>query len=225
MTTATKPRPKTKRRGNGEGSIYLRGDGRWVGSVTLGRDAKGKRIRRTIYGKTKTEAQAELSKLQSQKAVGTLKKADRQTVAEYLTAWLESCARPSIDAATFLNYETSANKHIIPAIGHLSVTKLTPQQIQAMYSMMEHNGSSGYTRKLAHAVLSMALKRAVKWGIVLRNACDAVEAPRLPETDIHPLSAEQVATFIEAIRDSDYEALFLLAIGAGLRIGEIRLAA
>jgi hypothetical protein len=39
-----------KRRGRGEGSIFERADGVWVGSVSLGYDTNGKRLRKTVYG-------------------------------------------------------------------------------------------------------------------------------------------------------------------------------
>lgn len=46
------------RRGRGEGSVFLRSDGLWTGSLTLGYDGNGKRRRRVVYGATKTEADA-----------------------------------------------------------------------------------------------------------------------------------------------------------------------
>lgn len=41
------------KRCNGEGSIYQRKDGKWMGSITIGRDKSGKLIRKAVYGKTK----------------------------------------------------------------------------------------------------------------------------------------------------------------------------
>jgi integrase len=43
------------RRGQGEGSIYLRKDGRWCASITL-----ENRRRKTFYGKTRKEVQEKL---------------------------------------------------------------------------------------------------------------------------------------------------------------------
>ena len=39
------------RRGNKEGSIFQRKDGRWVGAATVGYDENGKVKRKFIYGK------------------------------------------------------------------------------------------------------------------------------------------------------------------------------
>ncbi len=37
-----------KRRGNGEGTIFKRADGRWTGTITVGCDANGKRFMLTL---------------------------------------------------------------------------------------------------------------------------------------------------------------------------------
>ena len=42
----------TGRRGKGEGSIYRRRDGQWVGSADIGLQ-NGRRRRKAVYGKTK----------------------------------------------------------------------------------------------------------------------------------------------------------------------------
>ena len=45
---------KATRRGNGEGSIWQRPDGRWLGQISLGYDEEGKLKRKTCYGKTRS---------------------------------------------------------------------------------------------------------------------------------------------------------------------------
>ena len=48
------------RRGNSEGSIYKRKDGRWAAAVNLGWQ-DGKRKRKTFYGRTRQEVQVQLT--------------------------------------------------------------------------------------------------------------------------------------------------------------------
>ncbi len=71
-------------------------------------------------------------------------------------------------------------------------------------------------------MLHRALKQAVKWGLVPRNVCEAVVAPRdQREGIIRPLSPEQARTLLsEAARDH-LEALYVLALTTGLRQGEL----
>ena len=68
------------RRGHGEGSIYLRKDGRWAASISLD---GGKR--KTFYGKTRKEVQEQLKKGLHLQQQGTLVVSPRQTVEQFLT--------------------------------------------------------------------------------------------------------------------------------------------
>src|SRR4051812_6662168 len=86
MTTTLEPieaepkkRRPTKRRGAGEGSIFCRADGRWAATVTIGYDATGKRLRRTMFGKTKREVQDKLTAMQQSKQGGSLAPPSRMT--------------------------------------------------------------------------------------------------------------------------------------------------
>ena len=60
-----------KKRGNNEGSITRRPDGRWMSQVTIGRDpATGKPQRATFYGKTRQEVADKLTKFPCQPGPG-----------------------------------------------------------------------------------------------------------------------------------------------------------
>ena len=54
----------TTRRGNNEGTIYQRNDGRWCGQITIGYKADGKPERKTAYGKTRIEVIEIISEIQ-----------------------------------------------------------------------------------------------------------------------------------------------------------------
>jgi len=60
-----KTKPKAGRRGNNEGSIFQRKDGRWSGIVTTGYKTDGKPIRKTIYGKTRNEVAVAVAEMTS----------------------------------------------------------------------------------------------------------------------------------------------------------------
>ena len=211
----------TKRRGNGEGSIFQRGDGRWTATITVGRDTNGKRQRRTVYGKTRREAQEKLTKLQHQRLNGTLCDDERLTVGEYLARWLDDSARPTIKESTYDNYETTIRVHLSPHIGGVKLAKLSPSHVQSMYSTMERNGASGRVRQLCHAVLRRAIKRAVRWQLVARNVCDAVDPPKAAKREIQPLNAEQSQSLLAEARVEWLEAIYVLAITGGFRQGEL----
>jgi integrase len=80
----------SKRRGQGEGSIYQRSqDGRWVGTVNLGWQG-GRRVRKSFYGQTRREVQEKLSKALRAAESGQRIDQDRLTVGAFLTDWLDA---------------------------------------------------------------------------------------------------------------------------------------
>ena len=75
-----------KRRGNGEGSIYKRNDGRWVGQYLV-HTVKGPKYR-YLYGKTCREVDEKLTKAKAERNGGLLFDAGALTLAEYMDRWL-----------------------------------------------------------------------------------------------------------------------------------------
>lgn len=212
---------RRSRRGRGEGSIYQRGDGKWTASITVGINANGRRVRKVVYGATKKEVQDKLTSLQGQKLDGMLIDSSKQTLAEFLTRWLEDVARLKLRASTFENYRAIVENHVSPKIGGLRLERVSAEHIQGLYSAMERGGASAYVRRLAHAVLRKALSQALRWRKIGQNPCLAVDPPSIPDTEINPLNGEQVAKLLSAAEGDRLEALYIVAVTAGLRLGEI----
>jgi integrase len=211
----------SKRRGSGEGSIFRRADGLWAATIVVGYNGSGKRLSRTVYGKTKGEVQAKLSILHSQRATGTLTKADRMTVAAYLATWLNDYSRPRVRETTSLSYASVIRAQIAPRIGGVVLQSLTPLHVQGLHSGMEREGCSPRMRQLTHAVLRTALKRALRMGLVVRNVCDAVDPPRVTRREIIPLDRTQAQRLIDAGSADRFDAIYVLALTTGLRQGEL----
>ncbi len=106
-----------KRRGNGEGSIYRRSDGKWCATLAIGYDQNGKRKRRYLYGRTKAEVLDKLGGLQSDARAGTLAEPSRVTVGDYCRDYVENVARQRVRATTLANYRRLVRLHISPHIG------------------------------------------------------------------------------------------------------------
>jgi integrase len=210
-----------KRRGRGEGSIYQRADGTWCATYSAGYNADGKRIRRTVFGGTKEQVRDKLARVQTSKLDGTLAEPSKLRLAAYLDRWVEDAARPTIRLATYVSYQGIIRNHINSRIGGVALTKLNPAHVQGLYADMERDEASARVRQLTHAVLRRALKQAVKWGLVPRNVCDAVDPPRVAKRTITPLTAEQVQALLMASKNDRLHALYVLAVGSGLRLGEL----
>ncbi len=209
-------RGKRGRRGNGEGTIYERTNGTYAATFTV---EGGKR--KTFYAKTHKEVQEKLKKALYEQQQGTLVTAPHQTVAQFLTDWLESTQKQSVRPRTYERYEEIVRLHIIPALGRHKLQSLSAQHVQAFYTKKLEGGLSALTVISFHNLLHKALETAVKWNLVARNVCKVVSPPRRQRFEVTPLSLEQIQKLLSAVEGHRLEALFKLALATGMRRGEL----
>jgi integrase len=207
------------RRGNNEGSIYRRKDGYWVGQYGV-HTAKGIK-QRYIYGKHREEVRQKLAKAIADRDGGFIFDNENLSVGEYLRQWLNDCVKGSVRASTHASYERQVARYVIPAIGRIKLGKLTPAHVQHLYREMQDRGLSARTVQYTHAVLHRALKQAKRWGIVNRNVAEDVDRPQLKRDEIRPLDREQTRRLLQAAEDNRLHALYVVAVTAGLRPGEM----
>lgn len=145
---------------------------------------------------------------------------ERQTVGQYLASWLEA-AHPTIRPRTWQRYSELLTLHAAPVLGKVTLTKLTAQQVQRLYSAKLAEGLSSTTVHHLHAVLHRALGQAERLGLVARNVCDLVDGPRMAERELHVLNPDQVRHLLLVAEGDRLEALFILAVTSGMREGEL----
>jgi integrase len=210
---------KKRKRGQGEGTIYKRKDGRWAAVINLGY-LNGKLRRKTFYGDTREVVKDKLIAALRDQQQGLPIGIERQTVKQFLERWLSDCAKPSVRPKTFVSYSQLVRIHIIPELGRIQIAKLSPQQVQAFMNGRLSKGLSPRTVQYLRAVLRRALGQALKWGLVARNVATLVDSPRVERPEIKPMHQPEAKVFLEAIQGDRLEALFSVALAMGLRQGE-----
>jgi hypothetical protein len=108
-----------KRRGNQEGSLYQRFDGRWCAQVTL----DGHRL--THYAKTQRECREWIKETLAKVDEGLNFSGARIKVGEFLEQWLET-AKPSLRPRTWIQYRQVIRQHVLPKLGNLKLKNLRP---------------------------------------------------------------------------------------------------
>jgi integrase len=202
------------KRGWGEGSIYRRKDGRWVGQYEVG----GKR--RYIYGKTRKEVAGKLTRAMADRDAGMTFDAGSLRVGDYLDRWLDSI-RDTLRRRTWIRHEEIVRLHLKPYLGGIKLDRVNPLQVQSLYRSKLDSGLSPRTVQIIHVTLYKALKQAVKWTLIPRNIAEYVDPPKVPRKEINPLSEEQVKRLLEAAQGDKLEALYVLAVHTGMRSGEL----
>jgi integrase len=138
------------------------------------------------------------------------------SLSEYLAQWLELTKHKRAEK-TNADYESLIRIHIKPAIGSVQLGKLREKEIQALYNSMLHRGLSSRTVRYVHAVLSCALKQAVKWEEMKKNPAANVELPKREHNEMQTLNEGEVKRFLQACSQDKLGLIFELALYSGMR--------
>jgi integrase len=182
--------------------------------------------RHSKYAKTKKEAEERLRAALTDADHGIRPITNKLTMAAYLDEWLAGPVKVRCRPRTAESYAETVERYIKPAIGEVQLTKLAPGHIARMLADLttlptKRGHLSPTTVRYVHAVLRIALGQALKSGQVVRNVALLVDAPSKAQHEISPLSADQVATFLDVLDQVRLRALYITAIGTGLRQGEL----
>ncbi len=205
------------KRGNGEGNIRQRKDGRWEAS-TLVPECDGTRKRHYVYGATRTEAQGKLDEIRQRVRSGQPAKDASGTLGAYLDRWLVD-GLGEHKPTTRENYKTMVRKHINPVIGSVRLDRLSPLDVQGLINAKRATHSAS-TVRLIFAVLHRALEQAVEWELMARNPAAKVKRPRAGAPHTRFLSAEEAEAVLTTARGTRLYALVAVALAIGLRRGE-----
>lgn len=226
------------RRAKGEGSITQHAKGHWQAELLLGHDQNGKRERRYITGRTQKEVREKLDALKREVHAGVYSDT-KTTLKQYLDEWLET-KRGQVEPKTLEGYRRTV-KHISRHLGGVPLSKLSSQQVQrALGAIREESaavveqrcaavnkpipkGAGVRTANQCRTNLHTALEDAVTAvpPLLMRNPVAATKTLKAVAEEIVIWEPEQMAVFLEAARQSELYALFVLAVGSGLRRGEL----
>lgn len=203
-----------KIRGKNEGSIHQRDNGTWRAQVSL----DGQRL--SFTAKTRRECQNWLKKTLEQIDDGLSFTSTTVLLGDFLRLWLKN-TQSSIRYTTWSHYEILIRLHVLPHLGSVKIKDLQADQIQRFYNHLLSNDVGTYTVIKIHTMLHSALEQAVKTGLAIRNATDAVIPPSDPAREMKILVESQVSQLLIATRGSRMEALLHLAVSTDMRQMEI----
>jgi integrase len=213
-----------------KGHIYQRAKGSWTIVYDLPADTvTGRRQQKsqTVKG-TKRDAQRALREVLLSIEQGAYVKPNKMNLGELLRQWLRDYAYMNTTDRTQESYTSIIERHLVPALGKVSLIDLQAQHIQSYYAKKlsegRVDGKGGLSARSVvyhHRILSKTLDYAVKMGLVVRNVAKVVEPPRVARTTMQTLSPEEVTRFLDVARETDYYVYFATLLYTGLRRGEL----
>jgi integrase len=214
----------TKRRSNHEGSITKRRrNGRvigWKGGIVVGLTPEGREDRRWVSGLSADEVRQKLEEIKRAVATNTLAIASDHTVGSFMVEWLGHKKR-MIRAITLESYQGVINKHCVPHIGRIKLTKLNASDLDRLYAKLLDKGLSTRVVRYTHTLIFGALRQALKWDLISRNVAEAATLPQLKTAEASIWTVPQVLVFLKKAKTHRLHALWYLTIFTGLRRAEV----
>lgn len=203
--------------------------GSWELTYELPRGADGKRKQgtKTVPG-SKKEAKMELARIEQEIHEGIYIGPSKMNLANYLDIWLKDYAKVRVNPKTYQEYELIIKSNIVPALGHIPLSKLRPLHIQEYYSNLLENGSKigrgGLSPKTVlnhHRLLHCALGQAIDWQLLATNPSDGATPPTQERKEMNTLAGIGMARLLQSAKDTSLFIPILIAISTGARRGEI----
>jgi integrase len=219
MNTAPKAPKNTKKRGNGEGTIFKsQRRNRWVVACY---DYKG--IRRTESFKKKIEAEAWLAEqiAMRMRSQGTYVPKPKETVEEFLANWLFS-RRHQIRPNSYRSYDSAIRNFINPYIGMLQASTLTEGDIEAVLNTLADKGYGHGSIVGVIRTLSKAYNDGMRKKFQLHNPATGVQMLSMKPVVSRAIPARDLDQLYATALQSPYD-LARLMVGAeiGIRPSEI----
>ncbi|MBO4815951.1 MAG: site-specific integrase [Clostridia bacterium] len=218
-----------RKRGQNEGTIRKRIDGRWEGRAIIGRTIDGKPKFKYILRKTRAEVASELSKVLAELAEDAYIDETKVTFVGWLKTWLETYAKPSIKLSTYTSYETYIRGHCTPYFKNLKLKDLNPKILQDFFNNKltggrldnKEGGLSDKTLKNLYNMIHASLKQAYLNEMIKKNICEFIKVPKVSRKEMRVLTREEQTNLITASRNHRLGIVVILDLFTGMRLGEI----
>ena len=201
------------RRSPGDGSIFQRSDGRYIGRLVVNGH------RHQVSDITRRGAVLRLGELRRGIERGA-PPSDRRTLADYLT-WWQAEMRATIAPRSRDKDAQRIRSHILPALGGQRLGMLTPAHIQSFQTALQRRGLADTTVHGVMTTLGVALNDAVRLELIERNPMSRVRVVRERPAAVRPLPPREARAILGAFRGHRFEAAVVLALTLALRQGEI----
>jgi integrase len=216
--------PRKRKTNYGDGSIYPnKKNGRWRLEFP---DGKGGTIKRRAA--TRAEAEAIRDQLKAQRAKNKTSVKDAlQTFDQFTDVWWELSVSPRLASGKLKLTSVETDKrtielHVLPEIGTIRLIDIRPMTILKMVvDITAECGANVADRSLSKVI--QILNAAVRWDILDSNPAQKArfDVPTLKRKEPEPLTVVEAQTLAVYVRGHRLEALYIIAMVLGLRLGEL----
>ena len=193
-----------------------RKDGRYETKIDVGKDANGKRIRETVYGKTIQELESSIAEIKHSLANNTYIRDKSCTFSQYADTFIDT-KRLMVEPRTLEMYESILRNYSDP-IANRKINDISRADIQAI---INENATKGRTCQKIKVCFGAIFKQAMIDNLIVKNPCTGLQIPYYQAPEKRPLTDDE-KILLEETEFTDKQKVFLtIGQNYGLRKEEI----
>lgn len=201
----------------------------------------GKQKWETI-GPSRREAERALTARKREVDTGTWREPSSETLASYAERWLlhrdptrlGSGGRTRLSLSTFELYRLNLRNHVLPRLGDRVLSSLRTEDVDRLIAELEADGKAPGTVRNVIVPLRKLLADAVRQGVLVANPAARADLPpaqNFAGKEIPPADTDAIRGALCELAPLDplrhqpdlfFVRLFDVALGTGLRLGELR---
>ena len=151
------------------------------------------------------------------------------TLQEYISFWQETYDKHQSRPTTYAAHNYVFKNHILPGLGDIPLSELTSEMVgeflEGRRRFGNHRpGSSGLgeeTMRHIHRLLQQCLDQAIRDGLLTENPAKAFHYRKSMTVKANIMTPLEMEDYLDAAERLGYLPMFMLALTAGLRQGEL----
>lgn len=206
-------------------------EGKWRGQLIIGVNPNnGKDIRKSFYGKTKSEVQKQMKEYRESGEKFEPDNVSKLSLRQYMNDWLETTKKPTLKPASYDRLERTCENQIYPHLGIMQFSQIKDREIQIFLNERASKISYSSLKKVYEALNGVFKIASIRQHVSVNPMLTVVLPARADDelSDVRFFNEEQITKIkAEAIRKystgKDVYRLgyaFILLLNTGMRMGE-----
>ncbi|QDX95450.1 hypothetical protein EEL31_13145 [Brevibacillus laterosporus] len=126
---------------------------------------------------------------------GTYIEPSKMTYIDFMHNWLED-KKTTVKARTLEFYSFLVERHILPTIGGMELSKITSRDIQSLYNSLKEAGNlSDENIRKVHTIINDSLDKAFRWEMIAKNPASLVDSPKVSRKEIVVWDENEIQQF------------------------------
>lgn len=200
--------------------LKKRDDGRYQKTLIVGKNANGKYIKKSIYGRTQKELESKIHEITNKINSGVAVWQNDITFSQLAQIWMDQY-HPTETEKWKYQKQMDINRHLLPTLGGMYVRDLKQVHLQSIISSLAKQGYATGTMKKIKQTAERIMRVAVDSDLIIKNPFSGIRVPYVEPEPRRALTEDEIDLITSNWQGTRMGLAAMIMLYTGLRIGEV----